>query len=110
MKYGVLMFPTDYAIAPDELAVAAEERGFESLFFPEHTHIPASRVDAVAGRRRPARRSTGTPMTSSSRSAAAAAVTKTIKIGSRHLPRHRARSDRHRQGGRQPSTSCRAAA
>jgi probable F420-dependent oxidoreductase len=41
--FGVLMFPTDYAIQPVALAGAAEERGFESLFFPEHTHIPASR-------------------------------------------------------------------
>ena len=37
------MFPTDSAVDPDELARLAEERGFESLFFPEHTHIPASR-------------------------------------------------------------------
>jgi probable F420-dependent oxidoreductase len=43
MHVGVLMFPTDYAIRPDELARAAEERGFESLWFPEHTHIPTSR-------------------------------------------------------------------
>ena len=43
MDFGVLMFPTDYAVAPDELARMAEARGFESLFFPEHTHIPASR-------------------------------------------------------------------
>ena len=43
MRFGVAMFPTDYAIAPAELARMAEERGFESLFFPEHTHIPASR-------------------------------------------------------------------
>lgn len=43
MKYGVVIFPTDYAIRPDELAKAAEERGFESIFFPEHTHIPTSR-------------------------------------------------------------------
>jgi probable F420-dependent oxidoreductase len=43
MKYALTMFATDYAIRPDELARAAEERGFESLFFPEHTHIPASR-------------------------------------------------------------------
>lgn len=43
MKFGVLMFPTDYAIDPITLGKAAEERGFESLFFPEHTHIPASR-------------------------------------------------------------------
>ena len=43
MDYGVVMFPTEYAIAPDELARALEERGFESVWFPEHTHIPASR-------------------------------------------------------------------
>jgi probable F420-dependent oxidoreductase len=43
MKYGVVIFPTDYAIRPDELANAAEQRGFESIFFPEHTHIPTSR-------------------------------------------------------------------
>ena len=43
MKFGVLMFATDYAIRPDELARAVEERGFESLWFPEHTHIPVSR-------------------------------------------------------------------
>ncbi len=43
MDYGVSMFATEYAIAPDELARALEERGFESLWLPEHTHIPASR-------------------------------------------------------------------
>jgi probable F420-dependent oxidoreductase len=43
MHYGVYMFPTDYAIRPDDLARALEERGFESLWLPEHTHIPASR-------------------------------------------------------------------
>ncbi len=43
MKYGVAIFPTDYAIRADELAKAAEQRGFESIFFPEHTHIPTSR-------------------------------------------------------------------
>jgi probable F420-dependent oxidoreductase len=43
MKYALTIFPTDEAIRPDELARAAEERGFESLFFPEHTHIPCSR-------------------------------------------------------------------
>jgi probable F420-dependent oxidoreductase len=37
------MFPTAYAMPPQQLAAAAEARGFESLFFPEHTHIPASR-------------------------------------------------------------------
>ena len=43
MKFGVLMFPTDYAIDPVSLGKAVEERGFESLFLPEHTHIPVSR-------------------------------------------------------------------
>ena len=43
MNFGVSMFPTRYSIGPAELARAVEERGFESLFFPEHTHIPTSR-------------------------------------------------------------------
>jgi probable F420-dependent oxidoreductase len=43
MEFGVLMFATDYAIRVDDLARAAEERGFESLWLPEHTHIPVSR-------------------------------------------------------------------
>jgi probable F420-dependent oxidoreductase len=37
------MVPTDYAIRVGDLGRACEERGFESLWFPEHTHIPASR-------------------------------------------------------------------
>ena len=47
--FGLFMFPTDYAIQPVELAIAAEERGFESLFFPEHTHIPTSRKTPFPG-------------------------------------------------------------
>ena len=43
MDIGVLMFPTDLAIQPTELAKACEERGFESLWFPEHSHIQTSR-------------------------------------------------------------------
>jgi len=43
MHYGVVMFSTHYAIRPDELGRAVEQRGFESLWVPEHTHIPASR-------------------------------------------------------------------
>ncbi|HKQ76141.1 MAG TPA: LLM class F420-dependent oxidoreductase [Blastocatellia bacterium] len=43
MQYGIAMFTTDYAIRPDELAREVEQRGFESIWFPEHTHIPASR-------------------------------------------------------------------
>ena len=43
MKIGITMFATDYAIRPDTLAKECEERGFESIWFPEHTHIPANR-------------------------------------------------------------------
>jgi probable F420-dependent oxidoreductase len=43
VHYGITMFATDRAMRPADLAQAAEERGFESLFVPEHTHIPASR-------------------------------------------------------------------
>jgi len=44
MLFGVAVFPTDYAVEPGALARMVEERGFESLFFPEHTHIPAERT------------------------------------------------------------------
>jgi probable F420-dependent oxidoreductase len=48
-KFGVTIFPTDYAIQPVELAKAVEERGLDSLFFPEHTHIPTSRATPFPG-------------------------------------------------------------
>ena len=37
---GVHVFPTQSSFQPDELARAAEERGLESVWFSEHTHIP----------------------------------------------------------------------
>jgi probable F420-dependent oxidoreductase len=40
---GLQMWPTDYSASPVDVAVAAEERGFESIFVPDHTHIPTSR-------------------------------------------------------------------
>ena len=43
MKYGLTIFPTDYTMPPDEFARRAEEMGFESVWFPEHTHIPVER-------------------------------------------------------------------
>ena len=43
MQIGLTMFATDYSIAPHVLAKEAEARGFESLWLPEHTHIPKSR-------------------------------------------------------------------
>src|SRR4051795_4511217 len=44
MDIGVSIFVTDESIGVVEVARAAEERGIESLFLPEHTHIPVSRV------------------------------------------------------------------
>ena len=44
MEFGITMFPTDLSIGPIELARACEERGFVSLYVPEHTHIPTSRA------------------------------------------------------------------
>jgi probable F420-dependent oxidoreductase len=43
MHFGAAIFATDYAIRPDELARELEQRGFESIWLPEHTHIPVSR-------------------------------------------------------------------
>lgn len=43
MLFGLQMFPTDYSITPVEFGAAAEAGGYESVFFPEHSHIPASR-------------------------------------------------------------------
>ena len=49
MHIGVCIFATEYAIRIDELAREAEARNFESLWVPEHTHIPTSRRSAFAG-------------------------------------------------------------
>ena len=43
MKFGIAIFPTEYAISMTELAPAVEQLGFESLWVAEHTHIPTSR-------------------------------------------------------------------
>jgi len=43
VQYGIATFPTDYSISPADLAVAAEERDFESLWVAEHSHIPVNR-------------------------------------------------------------------
>ena len=48
-RFGVSIFPTDYAIQPVAMAQAVEERGLDSLFFPEHTHIPVSRKTPFPG-------------------------------------------------------------
>jgi probable F420-dependent oxidoreductase len=44
VKFGIAIFPTDYAISMDELAPAVEQAGFDSLWVAEHSHIPTSRL------------------------------------------------------------------
>jgi probable F420-dependent oxidoreductase len=80
VDFGVMMFPTDYAVAPDEIARMAEERGFESLLFPEHTHIPAIReTEYPAGGELPPEYShTHDPFVALT---AAAAATERIRVG-----------------------------
>jgi probable F420-dependent oxidoreductase len=49
VDHGIMMFPTDYAIDPPTLAKEVEDRGFDSLWFPEHSHIPVSRTSPYPG-------------------------------------------------------------
>jgi probable F420-dependent oxidoreductase len=80
MHIGVAMFATDYAIPIDELARETEARGFESLWVPEHTHIPTSRRSPWAGGGELPKeyRHTYDPFISLM---LAAAVTKNLKLG-----------------------------
>src|SRR5467141_1637055 len=43
MEIGAAIFFTDYSMAPTDLAMALEERGFDSLWVAEHSHIPVTR-------------------------------------------------------------------
>ena len=49
MHFGACFFPTTYAISPMELGTALEQRGFESVWLAEHSHIPASRKSPWPG-------------------------------------------------------------
>jgi len=49
VKFGIAIFPTEYAISMTELAPAVEQLGFESLWVAEHTHIPTSRQSPWPG-------------------------------------------------------------
>jgi probable F420-dependent oxidoreductase len=90
MQLGVFSFNTEYMMRTDRLAAAAEERGFESLWVPEHTHIPVPRVGE------PSDPETGMPMSPAdfflpeeyrhmsdpfTALAGAAAVTKRLRLG-----------------------------
>ena len=79
MKIGVCIFATDYAIRIDELAREMEARRFESLWVPEHTHIPTSRRSPFAAGELPEEyKHTHDPFVSLM---AAAAVTTKLKVG-----------------------------
>ena len=80
MQIGALIFPTDLSIRPDRLAIAMEERGFESLWVTEHTHIPVGRrTPWPGGPELPEMyRRTLDPFVALT---AAAAVTSTLKVG-----------------------------
>src|SRR5437667_7555334 len=49
MEFGASIFFTDYSITPAELAVALEERGFDSVWAAEHSHIPVPRKTPAPG-------------------------------------------------------------
>ncbi len=81
MRLGVTAFLSDETMAPAELARAAEERGFDSLFFPEHTHLPvreATPPAVVEGVRPDDYRRSLDPLVSL---AAASSTTSRIRLG-----------------------------
>ncbi|HZB56557.1 MAG TPA: LLM class F420-dependent oxidoreductase [Reyranella sp.] len=89
MRVGAFYFPADYGINIAELAKALEDRGFDSLFVPEHTHIPASRKSPFPGGGELPKRYSHThdPFVALS---FAAAATKKLKLGTGILlvPQH----------------------
>jgi probable F420-dependent oxidoreductase len=80
MQIGAAMFFTDYSMAPAELGLALEQRGFESVWAPEHSHIPLSRKSPFpSGGELPKQYYDAMdPFVTLS---AAAAVTKKLKVG-----------------------------
>ena len=101
MEFGAAIFFTDYSMGPVELGRALEERGFESLWAPEHSHIPLSR-------RSPFPQGGDLPkkyydvMDPFVTLSAAAGATTRLKVGTGDLPRRPARSDPDGQAGRHP--------
>jgi probable F420-dependent oxidoreductase len=80
MKFGASMFFTDYSMPPAELAVALEQRGFDIVWAPEHSHIPVSRKTSfIMGGNLPKKYYDA--MDPFVTLTAAAMATKTLKIG-----------------------------
>ena len=80
MEFGASIFFTDYSITPADLAVALEQRGFDSLWAAEHSHIPVPRRTPPPGGGELAKRyyDVMDPFVTLT---AAAAATKTLKVG-----------------------------
>src|ERR1700760_3709617 len=80
LNFGASMFFTDYSMAPGNLGKALEERGFESVWAPEHSHIPLSRKTAPSGGGELAKKyyDTMDPFVTLT---VAAMATKTLKVG-----------------------------
>jgi probable F420-dependent oxidoreductase len=49
LDFGILFYPTSYGIAPTDLGSWAERAGFESVFVPEHSHIPHPPPEGLPG-------------------------------------------------------------
>ena len=83
VQFGVNIFPTDKSINPLVVAQEAEARGFESIWFPEHSHIPTSRVTPWGGNPKapPLPEEYWRTYDQFVALGMAAAVTKTIKVG-----------------------------
>src|SRR6266446_1209899 len=80
MDIGAAMFFTEYSMGAGELAEALEARGFESVWAPEHSHVPLSRKSPFpSGGELP--KQYGEVMDPFVTLSAAAAVTKTVKLG-----------------------------
>jgi probable F420-dependent oxidoreductase len=80
LNFGASMFFTDYSMSPAELGTALEQRGFESVWAPEHSHIPLSRKTPPAAGGELAKKyyDTMDPFVTLTM---AAAATKTLKVG-----------------------------
>ena len=97
MKFGVSIFPTHFSVSITELAVEAERLGFESLFVSEHSHIPIDTEFPLGDGQVPlAYKSMLDPFVAL---AAAAAVTKDIKLGTAICIVPPAQSHQLRKGG-----------
>jgi probable F420-dependent oxidoreductase len=84
MDFGINFFPTDTTLQPVELAQAVEQRGFNSLWFAEHSHIPTSRATPAGGTpgARPLPEKYWRTHEQFTALAACAVVTSTLRLGS----------------------------